>query len=128
MEPADLNSPPDASDDARLRALLRRQTAPLPDGGFSARVMAALPVASTPSRAYSPRIWIYLAGALAGSGFAFWRAGSWGEIRAETIQAVSRLGAPLATFNDPTFILALAVAAFSLLVAFRTEVRRMLFA
>lgn len=42
MEPANLNSPSDRGDD-RLESLLRTPAPPLPDDGFSTRVLAALP-------------------------------------------------------------------------------------
>ena len=126
MEPADLNSPSAANDDARLQALLNQHAAPLADEGFSARVLASLPAAPAPSRARSPRFWVYLAGAIAGCGFALWQIGSWWEIQSDTAQAISRLSAALAAWNDPTFVLALVVAALSLAVAFQAELRRRL--
>lgn len=59
MEPADLNSSSSpARDDARLEAWLRQPAAPLPDEGFTQRVLVALPprtaqaavIATTPPR------------------------------------------------------------------------------
>ncbi len=65
MEPANLNSSPESdADDARLAAWVREQAgaAPLPDAGFSTRVLAALPPRR---RAFSGRRVIACAGGAA---------------------------------------------------------------
>lgn len=70
MEPDNLNPPP-PSNDTRLEAWLRTNTAlpPLPDDGFSRRVLAALPAPQrTPG--VSPRLCAIAAGATLGIGFA----------------------------------------------------------
>ena len=122
MEPADLNSSPDANGDARLEALLRRATTPLDDDGFSARVLAALPAPVKP-RVPWQRILFCIAGALAGCGYAVWRGVSGPAF--ET--GIARLGNTLADFGpsmtDPRFVTAMGVTVLSLALAFRTELR-----
>jgi hypothetical protein len=63
MEPANLN--PSTPDDARLEALLRQDRTPLPDDGFSQRVLALLPPRQR-RRADWRRLCLYAAGAVAG--------------------------------------------------------------
>jgi hypothetical protein len=67
MEPRDLNTSP--SDDAQLDELLRRPAPPIPDDGFSDRVLASLPERRrAPALFYRP---VLLAlGTLAGTIFA----------------------------------------------------------
>ena len=64
MEPNDLKST--SSDDAALEAWLRTSASlpPLPDGGFSPRVLSALP---PPPPLISRRGWLCMAGGLVGS-------------------------------------------------------------
>ena len=124
MEPADLNSPANANDDARLEALLRRAS-PLPDDGFSTRVLATLPEAKTENAPWL-RIAFCIAGAVAGCGFALWRGGSWLNLKssAERFAAVFANAAP--TLANPWMGVVLVVTVLSLLVVFRAELREKL--
>lgn len=122
MEPANLNPTPDAKGDARLEAMLRGATPPLPDAGFSTRVLAALPARAQP-RVPWRRILFCLVGAAAGSGYALWRGVSGLDV--ET--GADRLGNALAnlglSLSDPKFVAAMGVTLLSLAVAFRAELR-----
>jgi len=124
MESADLNSSANANDDARLEAMLRRASPALPDNGFSARVLAALPpeAEATPWR----RIAFCVAGAAAGCGFALWQGVSWPELQADAAQFSAKLANAGSALDNPMFGAALVVTALSLLVAFRTELREKL--
>lgn len=122
MEPADLNSP-SAPDDAALEARLRQPLAPLPDAGFSQRVLAALPPpvpAAAPARAHArwPRAAICLLGALVG--FLIARRGetefSATEMSAQLQSSLAPLGAALA---DPKMLLSLVLTVVVVLYALR---------
>ena len=123
MEPADLNHP--ANDDARLEAMLRRAAPPLPDDGFSARVLAALP-APEAAAALWRRIAFCLAGAAAGYGFALWRGAAWPDLQLELEQFATALVNATSTLADPLLGAALVVTALSLLFAFQSELRERL--
>lgn len=109
MEPNDLKSTP--PDDAQLEAWLRAgaMLPPLPDDGFSRRVVAALP---PPSPRFPPRVWVCGAGALLGVG----------------VMVIAAVTSPPATAFNPAvpdllealaLPVALAVAALSVWFAFR---------
>ena len=134
MESPDLNPP--SPDDARLEAWLRTSgaAAPLPDDGFSARVLAALP---PPSPAVAPagllaarrraahrRAWLCLIGAALGCALAFSGGGSAGLDRGvdALLPAIAAAGRLLAT---PSLGLAAAVTAVSLLVGYWPELMRL---
>jgi hypothetical protein len=123
MEPTDLNSSPDANDEARLTALLRPTSAPLPDDGFSARVVMALPPAGTGPAPWR-RIVFCLAGLAAGCGVVLWRGGSWITMQSGADRFVAAFGRE-ATPNlaSPWLVSALVVATLSLVFAFRVELR-----
>ena len=125
MEPANLNSLPSANDDARLEALLRRAAPTLPDNGFSARVLAALP-ATEEQHAPWRRAVFCLVGAAAGCGLAFWRSGASPGLQSGLEQFGVNLADASLVFADPMVSAALVVTALSLLVAFRTELREKL--
>ena len=111
MEPNDLNSP--LNDDSRLETLLRQPAPALPDNGFSTRVLAALP-ARIPGRRPGLRLVFCSAGAVIGLIIAFLvSTASSSELAGpnEFGQTYSRL---VETFSNPNVILALAVAALSL--------------
>ena len=111
MEPNDLNSP--LNDDSRLETLLRQPAPALPDNGFSTRVLAALP-ARIPARRPELRLVFCSAGAVIGLIIAFLvSTASSSELAGpnEFGQTYSRL---VETFSNPNVILALAVAALSL--------------
>jgi hypothetical protein len=118
MEPANLNSP----DDAQIEALLRPTAPILPDGGFSTRVLAALPPPVAARQSW-PRVAVCLAGAAAGLGFALWSlaALSGGPWNAKAL--ADALVEAIGWLADPLLGGALLVAAFSLLFAFRLELR-----
>lgn len=108
MEPIDLNSS-DPSDQA-LDALLRKGIAPpLPDAGFSARVLAALPPPK--EKFLRPREWLGL-GLLAAGALVL---GPPGRLLEKMRTETSTLGdavAPLFTvLADPALLLVLAISA-----------------
>ncbi len=127
MEPADLNTSANTNDDARLEALLRRAAPELSDHGFSARVLAALPaVTESHTPALSRRLVVCIVGAGAGCGLVLWRGVSGTELESGADRlgdALVNLGPSLA---DPLFTAALGVTLFSLVVAFRAELRHKL--
>src|SRR5471030_1048796 len=127
MEPADLNSPANANDDARLEALLRRDLPALPDRGFSARVLAALPETEQPRRVWR-RLVSCLIGAAAGAGFALWQGVSQPHFQSGAKQLSAALTAAGQALADPRIGAALVVALLSLLVASWNELRERLLA
>jgi hypothetical protein len=129
MEPADLNS--SHPDDARLEAWLRAHSAaaPLPDDGFSARVLAALPARTQPAlsanrfaarRTARRRLWLCLLGALAG--MALGVTANRGASPTDIGHAFGALLPPLAAAFDrlatPSITLAAAATVVSLAVAY----------
>lgn len=109
MEPANVNSPP--PDEAQFEAWMRRNaaTAPLPDAGFSARVLTALP----PRRA--PFAWrrtlLCVAGAAVGAVLARSRSGSWPTLRVVTEPLRDAAQTVSAVFADPWVGASLAIIA-----------------
>jgi len=116
MESPDLKSPP--PDDAALETWLRANSSlpPLPDGGFSRRVLATLP---RPARRHQARrSWLCLAGVMLGGAIAL--AGVLGSGDAAADDLFVSLNHPLAT---PPALNALALALCSVWYAFRHRVR-----
>lgn len=112
MEPANLNSPEPADD--RLEDLLRqKRSAPLADGGFSARVLAALPPRENRRLAWG-RTAVLMAATLAGFAVALAQGGHWIDLPTQLEQAVAAVSDQLA---DPQISLALAITAASLALA-----------
>lgn len=117
MEPAHLNSPRD--EDAALAALLRAQSTDIPDDGFSARVLAALP---TPATRPGPRAaarwpWLaYLGGGAAGVVVALSRAGSWPDFVSGAGQLGHAAAQATAALSEPWLAVALALTVLSLAV------------
>ncbi|AOS46452.1 hypothetical protein Verru16b_03558 [Lacunisphaera limnophila] len=122
MEPHDLNSPP--SDDAALETWLRTGAAlpPLPDAGFSGRVLTALP--RTQKSRLSPRLLAIAIGAAAGAGLAAFKAltSASGDFVPPTI--ASDLSAAFAQLADPRLHVALGVTVITLVLAFWNDLRR----
>lgn len=125
MEPSDLNPPP--PDDAALETWLHTHAVeqPLPDDGFSHRVLAALPpriiVTSTAS---ARRRWLCAAAATIGLLIAL------GQTRlawSDESERLSQVGASLVnTFGriaDPSLALALALMLGSLAYVYHRELR-----
>ncbi len=114
MEPSNLNP---STEDDRLAALLRRRTDPIPDDGFSARVLAALPSARR-DRPAIPLAAVML-GALAGILYAWWH----GASAADVVYFVRLLGAITlqlaATLGDPRIWFAVLLTVASLYAARR---------
>jgi len=115
MEPTDLKPTP--PDDAALEAWLRGNSnlLPLPDGGFSTRVLATLPRRSC--RRMS-RSWLCLAGLVLGSALAL--AGVMASGHTVTDDLFVSFNNPLAA---PPALVALVVALSSMWYAFRDRVR-----
>ncbi|HXB01991.1 MAG TPA: hypothetical protein VNV15_04130 [Opitutaceae bacterium] len=119
MEPADLTPP--SPEDARLEKLLGQDLdAPLPDAGFSARVLEGLP----PQR---DRVFLWgqitalATGALAGLAFALWQGASWSDLTSIVVQleqATFQISDQLA---DTGLILALAIVAGLLAIEFPSD-------
>ena len=112
MEPANLNPPP--SEDDQLATLLRANSPAVPDDGFSARVLTALP---PPREARWTKLQIIAGavGALAGLGFALLKGASWSdglEVAGRGIDACAVL------FSDPWFAFALGLTVMSLLIPY----------
>ena len=128
MESPDLNPRPAPPDDAALTAFLARAQPPLPDDGFSARVVAALPA---PRRAPLPvRPLLTAVAALAGAALSWRQFAEVGGSQAVTQQfndvldglqlAANHTLGPTPTANLPAALsLAIGVSAVSLLYTFR---------
>lgn len=128
MEPSNVNDPEfDPTDDGRLQAWLRSVQQPLPDEGFSRRVLAALP----PPRCASAPVWsrpvACTIGLLAGVSFAWQRietAGGFspggGQWRRTLEEALWKFDTPMAPTTQTALTIALAVAAVSMAYAFYT--------
>jgi len=112
------NLKPTPPDDAALEAWLRANSSlpPLPDGGFSQRVLATLPRPS--HRREARHSWLCLVGVVLGGALAL--AGVLGSGSAVADELFVSLNSPLAT---PPAVIAFAVAAGSLWFAFRDRVR-----
>lgn len=126
MEPA--NVKPNSPEDAQLEAWLRANSAasPLPDDGFSARVLTALPPAA-PARAEqsrsSRRGWLCAAAALLGV-FLVAKTSPSSSNAVEQLQALlPPLQAAAALLTDARTLLALVVTAVSLAFVYRRELR-----
>ena len=117
MEPADITPP--SPEDARLETFLSHDlAAPLPDAGFSARVLAALPPRQRYRAPVQGRITALAAGALAGLAVALWQGANWSDlisIVSQLEQATLHLSDQLANTSS---ILALAIVAGLLAIEF----------
>ncbi len=112
MEPEHLIPP--SEDDSRLEALLRQPASPLPDHGFTARVLAALPPPRAPRS--QARMLAAVAGGLAGLLVALLSLGPTPDLTPD----VAMLGQALLALGtlcfDPTVMLAVGVAAGSMVL------------
>ena len=122
MEPTDLKNDPPA--DAQLEAWLRAgaTSPPLPDDGFTRRVLASLP----PPRATSRRLMFCLAGASVGAAFALLNGRGWPGLAAGFAPVAHSLATALGPLDDPRVGCALVVALASVLFAFWRETRQRL--
>lgn len=120
MEPTDLNRP--APDDAQLDSWLRSNAtaAPLPDDGFSRRVLARLPPQADRAAA-TRRILLCLVGAVIGVVYAGAKGVSWSGLSADWSDFAPALDHNLEVLAEPSVLLALAVVAGSLLYVFGRE-------
>lgn len=123
MEPTDLKS--NSPDDTRIEAWLRAssEASPLPDDGFSVRVLAALPPPAFKTQASrSLRPWLCLAGATVGAILVI----SSGANRGAEGQAFARLVPSLESaftpLLDPRVLLALGLSALSLALVYWRDV------
>jgi hypothetical protein len=125
MEPADLKPTP--PDDGPIEAWLKAHAtlAPLPDDGFSARVLAALPPPATPRKSRR-RFALCLAGALAGFGWAWVKGVDTTGFSAGVDRLDQNIIALVIQLLDPRLGLALVITGFSLLAAHERLVRRRL--
>jgi hypothetical protein len=114
MEPTNLTPPSDREDE--LEALLRRPHAPLPDNGFSARVVMKLSAPPNWSR-----LWFAIVGGGAGVIFAMGRGAS-GEALQKGIDDLKyRFVEVGAIATDPWFWVALGIIAVSMVYTFRSR-------
>jgi hypothetical protein len=121
MEPLDLKSPTPGDD--QLEAWLRANASatPLPDDGFTQRVLTSLPPQAQPE--VSRRAVFCLVGALAGVALPFLTGISPGELSTDAA-ALGRNALPvLRQFADPNLVLALVVTGLCLLYVFGPRVR-----
>ncbi|MCX6954018.1 MAG: hypothetical protein NTV51_17860 [Verrucomicrobia bacterium] len=119
MEPANRTPPPDHGDD-RLEALLRAPASALPDDGFSARVLAALPPPDRASHVARASVaqWCGFLAALATLA-ALTAAAPWMELQTAF--------APVSvSFTDPGVLAALVVALGSTVYALWPALRKRL--
>jgi hypothetical protein len=121
MEPTNLKPTP--PDDAALEAWLRANAAlpVLPDDGFSRRVLTALP--ETVQRAHAKRQLVCLGGALMGSAVAWLGMQHPGSPPPDLTTLDTALTEAFTQLANPAVGWALALAAASLLFAFRRELR-----
>lgn len=120
MEPTDLNPPPHPND-ARIEAWLRQPATSLPDDGFSARVVAALPPPA-PARVRRSRTATCAVGAAIGTVIAIAGFGSSDSWVLNWIPMRTAFEPLLAPLSDPVVLSALTVAGLSVLYAFRPNV------
>ena len=102
--------------------MLRRAAPPLPDDGFSARVVTALPTTPQPAPTW-PRTVFCVGGALLGVGFAFWQGVRLPDLKLGLVQFEGLAASSIQFFGDPLFAAAIVLTLASLLVAFRAELR-----
>ncbi len=126
MEPANLNPPP--NDDAHLAALLRQNHTDLPDDGFTARVLAALPPRAPRSAPIfeqpAARAIVFSLAALAGLAFAFAQGLTWETITAIIPTLQQAAASTSVSLADPTPSLAFLIAALSILYAMKDRLLR----
>ena len=120
MEPANLTPLPPDRDPLEAWLSAKAPVAPLPDEGFTARVLAALP----PPQGSFPwhRLLLYTTGTLSGLAVAWWQGGSglnpapiltwWNAVAAQTVRLLA----------DPWWSLALAGAIVAAAVVFAIRV------
>lgn len=122
MESNDLKSTP--PDDAQLENWLRTNAAlpPLPDDGFSHRVLTALP---TPQRSrVSLRLLVIGIGAVAGLGFAAVKFATGAPVEFVLPAVGPEFAGTLAQLTDPKLHVALGVTLVTLVCVFWPDLRR----
>ena len=123
MEPTNLTPLPPDRDPLEAWLSAKAPVAPLPDAGFTARVLAELP---SPQSSFPwHRLLLYGAGALSGLAVAWWRGGGgpdhvpistwWNGVLAQTVNLLSVL-------SDPWWSLGLAGAIVAAAVVFAVRV------
>ena len=116
MEPTNLNSPRD--EDTALAALLRASAPAIPDDGFTARVMSALPPAPSPRTTSARWPWLAgVAGGLAGAAVVAFQAATWSDFVSGTGALLQSLSIVVTACADPWLVLAATLCAFSLAMA-----------
>ena len=121
MEPTDLN--PLQPDEPQLEAWLRASATlpPLPDDGFTQRVLTALP--ATARQPSAQRFWFCAGGAVIGVIVAALGALNSGSRTASLMALQDSILATLAQLSVPAFGLALGITAVSLWFAFHDRLR-----
>ena len=114
MESANLNREP--SDETALKVWYARNTTPLPDNGFTARVLASLPPQRS-RRSVPTTVIAVAAGALAGIAFAVLKGASLDRLAALGSGLQNAAASMAERLVSPTFTLAVGVTAFSLLIS-----------
>ncbi len=115
---------PSSPDDTPVEAWLRSSASlpPLPDDGFSHRVLAALPPPAR-RRANRLRLVLCLAGALAGVALVLQHSPDFPDIFHRLEQLDPVLNQATSQLADPAFAIALGVTAASLLFVFWRDIR-----
>ena len=116
-----MNTP--SSEDERLRSILRGGVTPLPDDGFSTRVMAALPSQNHGLMLYA-RAAVCGLGALVGLVFAWQRGVSFDSVKVAANQLSDSFVQAGGGLADYRFVVAVAVTGLSLLYVFKEGLRK----
>lgn len=113
---------PLSPEDARLEKLLGQNLpAHLPDSGFSARVLAALPTPQRNRAFVLGRITAPTAGALAGLAVALWQGAHWSDLTSAVTQLEQASVHISGQLTDTQFLLVLGIVAGSLAIAFFSD-------
>jgi hypothetical protein len=118
MEPANMKAAPDH--DSELEQMLLAANPPLADGGFSTRVVAALPRKSQRS---AGRFAMCAAGAVVGVAFAIQRGASWTTVTNAGTEVGQALASLAALAADPWTVLGLVITGLALVYVFRPIAR-----
>lgn len=105
-----------------MKAMLRAHSSPLPDDGFSRRVLAALPPARTSPMAAERRTsswtWFaYFGGGTAGVAFAVSRVSNWPKLDADIASLADSFAPAQQSLTEPWLTIAFILCVLSLTIA-----------